>query len=62
MDELIIKKEDFDYIIKKTDVWLVYTKNNNKAWVCCVGGFSSDDDFYYLKLAKKGKSENNGRI
>lgn len=60
MDELIIKKEDFDYIIKKKDVWIVYTKTNIKPWICCIGGFSSDNDFYYLKLATKGKSDGNG--
>ena len=57
MNEIVIRKEDFDYIIKKSDVWLVYTKNSNRAWVCCIGGLKSDNDFYYLTLATKGKSE-----
>jgi hypothetical protein len=62
MDELIIKREDFDYVIKKRDVWLVYTKNSVKPWICSIGGFYSDNDFYYLKLATKGKGDDNGRV
>lgn len=52
-NQVIIKKEDFDFIVIKKDVWLVYTKNNSKAWVCCLGGVAVDANFYYLDLAKK---------
>ena len=55
--QIIIKKEDFDFIIKKPDVWLVYTKNNKRAWICCIGGITVDANFYYLDLATKGKCE-----
>lgn len=55
--EIIILKEDFSYVVKKQDVWLVYTKNKEKPWICCVGGLIVDSEFYTLILAKKGKSE-----
>ena len=55
--EIIISKEDFSYVVKKQDVWLVYTKNKEKPWVCCINGIITDNEFYTLILADKGKSE-----
>lgn len=55
--EIIILKEDFSYVVKKQDVWLIYTKNKQKPWICSVGGLITDDEFYTLILANKGKSE-----
>lgn len=54
MNEVEIKQVDFSHMIKKSDVWLVYTKNN-KCWVCEIDGIIEQDDFYILKLATKGK-------
>lgn len=57
MNEVTIQKEDFSHIIKKQDVWLVFTKNN-RCWVCEIDGvfLLSDQSFYILKLAsKKGR-------
>lgn len=54
--EVEIQKSDFSHIIKKNDVWLVYTKNS-KCWVCKIDGIKLNKDFYTLTLATKGKSE-----
>lgn len=56
MNELELREEDYDYIIKKTDVWLVYTKKG-KCWVCEIGGVKQENDKYILTLATKGKSD-----
>lgn len=58
--EIMILKSDFDYVNKKSDVWLVYTKNNNRPWICCIGGIMEEDEYITLILATKGKSESNG--
>lgn len=52
MNEIIIKKQDFSHILKKQDVWILYTKDN-KHWICCIGGVIYDDEFITLKLATK---------
>lgn len=56
MNEVTISKDFVSQIVKKRDVWLVYTKND-KCWVCKIGGVKEQDSFYILTLAKKGKSE-----
>ncbi len=56
MNEIIIRKQDFSHIIKKSDVWLVYT-TNKRCWVCCIGGYEEDGDLITLTLATKGKCE-----
>lgn len=58
MNEVEIKQVDFSHIIKKKDVWLVFTKSN-KCWVCEIGGITDNDDMIVLKLATKGKSGTN---
>lgn len=56
MNEIIIKKQDFSHIVKKSDVWIVYT-TNGKHWVCELNGFKEDGNFISLTLATKGKCE-----
>lgn len=56
MNEVVIKKEDFSHIMKKNDVWIVYTKNN-KHWVCKIGGFEESSDYITLYLATKDKCD-----
>lgn len=51
-----LREKDYDYIIKKTDVWLVYT-TSKKCWVCEIGGVKQENNVYVLTLATKGKSE-----
>lgn len=54
-----IKANCYDYVVKRKDVWIVYT-TNGKYWVCTVGGVQKNNDFYILTLAtKKGKSDKN---
>ena len=53
MNELELREEDYDYVIKKTDVWLVYTKKG-KCWVCEIGGVKQENNVYILTLATKG--------
>ena len=55
MNEVEFKQIDFSHIIKKKDVWLVFTKSN-KCWVCEIGGITKKNDMVVLKLATKGKS------
>jgi len=50
-----IKSKDYDYTIKKNDVWIVYT-TTNKCWVCTIGGVIKQGNLYILTLAEKGKS------
>lgn len=57
MNEVVIKKEDFSHIIKKKDVWIVYTKNN-KHWICMIGGFVDGGEYITLYLATKGECDN----
>lgn len=52
MNEIVIYKQDFDHIVKKNDVWIVYTKDN-KHWVCKVNGVIFDNNLITLKLATK---------
>lgn len=54
MNEVTISIDFVSQIVKKRDVWLVYTKND-KCWVCEINGIIEQDDFYILKLATKGK-------
>lgn len=56
MNEVTISKDYVTQIVKKQDVWIVYTKNS-KYWVCEIDGIKTDNNFYILTLAKKGKSE-----
>lgn len=56
MNEIIIKKQDFSHIVKKSDVWIVYTING-KHWVCELNGFKEDGNFISLTLATKGKCD-----
>lgn len=56
MNEVIIAKQDLSHIVKKSDVWIVYMKDN-KHWVCEVGGVMFDGSLVTLKLATKGKCE-----
>lgn len=52
MNEIVIYKQDFGHIVKKNDVWIVYTKDN-KHWVCKVNGVIFDNNLITLKLATK---------
>ena len=52
MNEIVIYKQDFDHIVKKNDVWIVYTKNKNH-WVCEVNGVIFENNLITLKLATK---------
>ena len=56
MNEISIKKEDFSHIVKKSDVWIVYTLND-KHWVCKPNSFKEDGIFITLTLATKGKCD-----
>lgn len=56
MNEFEIQKNNCDMIIKKSDVWLFYTKTN-KCWVCKIDGIKLQGDYYILTLATKGKSD-----
>lgn len=55
--EIMIFKSDLEYINKKADVWLVYTKKRKRPWICCVGGIVEDNEYITLVLATKGKCE-----
>ena len=39
-----ILREDFSHIIKKSDVWLVYTTKSRRPWVTIPGRVSFCDD------------------
>lgn len=39
-----ILREDFSHIIKKSDVWLVYTTKTRRPWVAIPGSVSFCDD------------------
>lgn len=56
MNEIIIKKQDFSYVVKKRDVWIVYT-TNGKHWICEIDGINIDEQLITLKLATKGKCD-----
>lgn len=56
MNEIIIQKQDFSHIVKKSDVWILYTKNN-KHWICEVDGIEFGEEIITLKLATKGKCD-----
>lgn len=51
---IIILREDFDHVVKKTDVWLVYTTKSNRPWVCVPNGIIYGETEITLFLAIKG--------
>lgn len=52
MDVVQISKANFSHLIKKSDVWLVFT-TQGKCWICRPDGLREDKDFYILELAPK---------
>lgn len=59
MNEIIIQQQDFSYVVKKKDIWIVYM-TNGKHWICEVDGIDIDDKrLITLKLATRGKCEKN---
>lgn len=52
MDSIQIPKTSFSHLIKKTDVWLVFTIQG-KCWICRPNGMLEDGGFYILELAPK---------
>lgn len=40
---IIILREDLDHIIKKPDVWIVYTTKSSRPWVCIPNGIEYSD-------------------
>lgn len=41
---IIILREDYSHIIKKSDVWLVYTTKSHRPWVSIPNGVVFCDD------------------
>lgn len=62
LNTVTILREDFSHIIKKSDVWLVYTTKTRRPWVTVPGRVSFCDDgtiiIVLATLAPNGGSYN----